>query len=159
MRPITILLAVLAVISSLRAEVPHAAPDFVWTDSTGAPKKAANFRGRPLVVLIAPSPDQRAFRSQVGQLQKIYDQLAAQQLVCVAVFSQSPGVIRSNIPFVTVPDGAATAAAFDAAKGFAIAVIGEDGNLDSIGSSVLPGQRVLDIINNSYARQKALRRN
>lgn len=159
MKPITFLLAVVSILSTLHAEVPHAAPEFVWTDSTGAPKKASNFRGRPLVVLIASSPDQRAFRSQVGQLQKLYNLLAAQQLVCVAVFSEAPGVIRSNIPFVTVPDGAATAAAFDAPKGFAIAVIGEDGNLDSIGSSVLPGQRVLDIINNSYARQKALRRN
>jgi hypothetical protein len=159
MRFITFFLAVMAILSSLRAEVPHAAPDFVWTDSTGAPKKAANFRGRPLVVVIAHSPEQRAFRSQVGQLQKIYDRLAAQQLVCVAVFSEDPGVIRSNIPFVTVPDGAATAAAFDASQGFAIAVIGEDGNLDSIGTRVLPGQRILDIINNSFARQKALRRN
>jgi len=159
MRPITLLLAVLAILSSLRAEVPHAAPDFVWTDSTGASKKASNFRGRPLVVVIATSPNQGAFRSQVGQLQKIYDRLAAQHLVCVAVFSEAPGVIRSNIPFVTVPDGTATAAAFDASKGFAIAVIGEDGNLDSIGSRVLPGQCILDIINNSFARQKALRRN
>lgn len=159
MRPITLLLAVLASLSALYADVPHAAPDFCWTDSTGAAQKATSFRGRPIVVLIAPSPEQWTFRSQVGQLQKIYDRLAAQQLVCVAVFSKAPGVIRSNIPFVTVPDGVATAAAFDASQGFAIAVIGEDGNLDSIGSRVLPGQRILDIINNSYARQKALRRN
>lgn len=158
MKSLLVLLAVIGFASPLLAEVPRSAPDFTWTDSTGAAKKSQDLRGRPLVVLIAPKPSQWAFRSQVGQLNKIYQRLAAEGLVCVAVFSQEAGVVRSNIPFVTVPDGAGTATAFNVTKGFAIAVIGRDGNIDSIGDRVLPAQRILDIINNSYAKQKMLRR-
>ena len=142
----------------LQANVVRPSPDFPWIDSTGKSKTAKDLRGRPLVVLVAESPRQWAFRSQVGQLQKIYERFAADGLVCIAVFSREPGVIRSNIPFVTVPDNAATAAAFDTPTGFSISVIGMDGNLDSVGNRVLPAQRIFDIIDNSFAKQKLLRR-
>ena len=158
MKSLLVLLAFIGFASPLLAEVPRSVPDFTWTDSSGAAKKSRDLRGRPLVVLIAPKPSQWTFRSQVGQLNKIYQRLAAEGLVCVAAFSEESGVVRTNIPFLTVPDGANTAAAFNVTKGFAIAVIGRDGNIDSIGDRVLPAQRILDIINNSYAKQKMLRR-
>lgn len=150
-------LALLAT-AALQAEVVRPAPDFSWIDSTGAEKKSKDLRNRPLVVLVAESPRQWAFRSQVGQLQKIYERFAADGLVCIAIFSRDLGVIRSNIPFLTVPDHAATAAAFDTPTGFSISVIGMDGNLDSVGNRVLPAQRIYDIIDNSFAKQKLLRR-
>jgi hypothetical protein len=154
----TILALALAATATLQAEVVRPAPDFAWIDSTGAAKKSKDLRGRPLVVLVAESPREWAFRSQVGQLQKIYERFAADGLVCIAVFSREPGVIRSNIPFLTVLDNAATAAAFDTPTGFSISVIGMDGNLDSVGNRVLPAQRIYDIIDNSFAKQKLLRR-
>ena len=145
--------------STIRAEVVRPAPAFPWIDSTGKAKNSRDLRGQPLVVLVADSPNHRLFRAQVGQLQKTYERFAAAGLLCIAAFSREPGTIRSNIPFLTVPDGAATAAAFDTPAGFSISVIGEDGNLDYIGNRVLPAQRIYDIIDNSFARQKKLRRN
>ncbi|MFM8981766.1 MAG: hypothetical protein ACKOLA_02465 [Spartobacteria bacterium] len=142
----------------LRAEIVRPAPDFSWIDSTGKAKPAKELRGRPLVILIAESPRQWAFRSQVGQLQKIYQRFAADGLVCIAAFSREPGVIRSNIPFLTVADGPTAAAAFDTAQGFSISIIGMDGNLDYVSNRVVPAQRIHDIIDNSFAKQKLLRR-
>ena len=99
---IALLLATLASTAALHAEVVRAMPDFSWIDSTGKTKSSKDLRGRPLVILIADSPTEWAFRSQVGQLQKIYQRFAADGLVCIAAFSREPGLIRSNIPFLTV---------------------------------------------------------
>lgn len=158
MRRLLALLPLLLLAAPLRAEVVRTAPDFAWIDSSGKSKPAKELRGRPLLVLIAESPRQWAFRSQVGQLQKIYQRFAADGLVCIAAFSREPGVIRSNIPFLTVPDGPTTAAAFDTAQGFSISIIGMDGNLDYVSNRVVPAQRIHDIIDNSFAKQKLLRR-
>ena len=151
-------LTVMLLATGGNAEVVRASPEFRWVDATGATKSSKEFRGRPLVVVIAQSPRQWAFRSQVGQLQLMYERLAANKIVCVAAFSVQAGVVRSNIPFVTVPDGAQVAAAFDAGSGFAIAVIGKDGNLDYISDRVTPVQKIADVMDNSFVVQKALRR-
>ena len=138
---IALLLATLASTAVLHAKVVRAMPDFSWVDSTGKTKSSKDLRGRPLVILIADSPTEWAFRSQVGQLQKIYQRFAADGLVCIAV-----------------PDGTAAAAAFDTAQGFSISIIGMDGNLDYVSNRVVAAQRIHDIIDNSYAKQKLLRR-
>ena len=156
--PLTLLILTLLTTIPLQAEVVRPAPDFSWIDSTGKSKSAKDLRARPVLVLIAESPRQWAFRSQVGQLQKIYERFAADGLLCVAAFSREPGQIRSNIPFLTVPDNAGTAAAFDTATGFSISIIGMDGNLDYVSNRVVPAQRIFDIIDNSFAKQKLLRR-
>jgi len=156
-----ILASFLLVILSLSwapAETVRPAPDFSWTASSGSSKSSREFRGRPFVVVFANSPRERAFRAQVGQLQKIYQRLAAQNIVCVAVFSQETGLVRSNIPFALVADGPRVAGAFDVPRGFGIAVVGRDGNLDYIGNRVLPAQRIADIIANSFVSQRSLRR-
>ncbi|MFZ4599442.1 MAG: hypothetical protein ACOYNN_12425 [Terrimicrobiaceae bacterium] len=160
MRILTLSVALFAAsfVPHLRAEVVRPAPEFRWIDATGASKSSKEFRGRPVVVVIAKSPRQWAFRSQVGQLQLMYERLAAQRIVCVAAFSGQTGVVRSNIPFVTVADGPRVALDFDAPDGFAIAVIGRDGNLDYMSDRVTPVQRIADIMNNSFAVQEALRR-
>ena len=153
-----LLLAALVLAQPAIAQVVRPASELAWIDSTGAKKPLAALRGKPIVLLIAESPRQWAFRSQVGQLQKLYECLAAQGVVCIAAFSGEQGVIRSNIPFLTVADDPATASAYDAPEGFAIAVIGEDGNLDYIGNKVVPAQRIHDLVDNSFAKQKQLRR-
>ena len=143
---------------ALNADVVRPAPEYSWVDSTGAHHSSKAFLGQPVVVLVANSPRQWAFRSQVGQLQKMYEQLADQKIVCIAAFSQAPGIVRSNIPFVTAADGPRLSYDLQVDNGFAIAVIGKDGNLDYFGRHVLPAQRIFDILGNSYAVQKSLRR-
>jgi len=158
MKAITALLAALCLSSALQAEVVREAPPFTWTDSTDSAKPLKNLRGQPVVLVIARSPREWSFRSQVGQLQKIYERFAAEKLLCVAAFSGEQDLIRSNIPFLTVPDGPGTATTYEVPEGFAIAVIGADGNLDCFSTRVLPAQRIFDIIQNSYTNQKQLRR-
>jgi hypothetical protein len=158
MKALAALLAALCLSAALQAEVVREAPAFTWTDSTGSAKPLKNLRGQPVVLVIAKSPREWAFRSQVGQLQKIYARFAAEKLLCVAAFSGEQDIIRSNIPFLTVPDGPGTADAYDVPTGFAIAVIGADGNLDCFSTRVLPAQRIYDILVNSYTNQKQLRR-
>jgi len=153
---LTLLLAL--AVPVLRADVVRPAPEFSWVDSTGARKSSKSLLGRPVILVIADSPREWAFRSQVGQLQKMYERLASEKAVCVAAFSREPGVVRSNIPFVTAADGPRTAYDLQVEHGFAIAVIGKDGNLDYKGSHVLPVQRIYDILNNSFVVQKSLRR-
>ncbi|MBE2204194.1 MAG: hypothetical protein IAE94_07650 [Chthoniobacterales bacterium] len=153
-----ILLLVLAA-GTLNADVVRPSPEYTWVDSTGTRKSSREFLGRPVVVLVANSPRSWAFRSQVGQLQRMYDRLAAEKIVCVAAFSQTPGVIRSNIPFVLAADGPRLAHDFQASRGFAIAIIGKDGNMDFFGHRVIPVRRIYDILDNSFVVQKTLRRN
>ncbi len=142
----------------VQADVVRPAPEFTWVDSAGVRQSSKAFLGQPVVILVANSPRQWAFRSQVGQLQRMYERLAAQNIVCVAAFSQAPGVVRSNIPFVIAADGPRLAFDLQATSGFAIAVIGRDGNMDFSGRRVLPDRRIYDIIINSFVPQKAMRR-
>lgn len=158
MKSLSTFLIALFLAIPLQAEIVREAPSFNWTDATGSAKPLKNLRGQPVVLLIAKTPRQQAFRSQVGQLQKIYERFAAEKVLCVAAFSGEQDNIRSNIPFLKVPDGPATAAAYEVPQGFAIAVIGADGNLDCFSTRVLPAQRIYDIIENSYTKQKQLRR-
>ncbi|TSA31226.1 MAG: hypothetical protein D4R65_11510 [Verrucomicrobiaceae bacterium] len=158
MKPLFLALLLVFSASALHADVVRPAPEFFWTDSTGAKKSSKSLLGRPVILLIADSPRAWAFRSQVGQLQKMYERLANEKAVCVAAFSKEPGVVRSNIPFVSVVDGPRTAYDLQVERGFAIAVIGKDGNLDYSGPRVLPVQRIYDIMDNSFLVQKAMRR-
>jgi hypothetical protein len=141
-----------------RANVVAPAPEFAWINAAGKAESASKFRNQPVVVLIAPSPRSWSFRSQVGQLQRVYQRLGATGAVAVAAFTKEGGTIRSNIPFAIATDGPRVAALFGIERGFAIAVLGKDGNIDALSTSVLSGQRILDIIGNSFVVQTALRR-
>ncbi len=158
MKPFFLALLLVFSASVLHADVVRPAPEFFWIDSTGAKQSSKSLLGRPVILLIADSPRAWAFRSQVGQLQKMYERLANEKAVCVAAFSREPGVVRSNIPFVSVADGPRTAYDLQVERGFGIAVIGKDGNLDFSGTRVIPVQRIYDIMDNSYLVQKAMRR-
>ena len=141
------------------AEVVRPSPDFTWINSAGSTERAAQFRGQPVVLLVAPSARNWTFRRQVGKLQGVFQRLSATGAVCVAAFSGESARIRSNIPFTIVQDGPGLASQLGVEpRRFAIAIIGRDGNLDSFGPEVLSGQRVLDVIGNSYAVQRTLRR-
>jgi hypothetical protein len=145
-------------LASASANVVRPAPDFAWTNAAGQPQSFNQFRGQPVVLLIAPSPRSWAFRRQVGHLQRVYQRLAATGAICAAAFTAETGLIRSNIPFVLATDGPRVAFLFGTAPGFHVAVMGKDGNIDLLTSRVQSGQQILDIIGNSYAVQQSLRR-
>jgi len=152
------LLAALAVFARPAvADVVRPAADFAWVDYNGKTRDLKSLRGQAIVVLIAPSPRAWIFRSQVGQLQKAYQRFAAAKLVCFAAFTQEPGVIKSNIPFVTAVDGPRVAYLYGITQGFGIAIIGPDGNLDRLSTKVVPAQRILDTMDANFQVQEALR--
>lgn len=163
LRAVALLSCLAAVLSAgiseaKEASVVNAAPSFEGGASAGRKISLSSLRGKPVVLVIAASPRDRAFRSQTAELRGNYERLAAQGILCFAAFTSEGGRIRSNIPFILVNDPAATASAYDIQKGFAVAVIGRDGNLDCLSTKPLPGYRILDLIMNNAAMQEQLRR-
>jgi AhpC/TSA family len=157
--PVKVCLLLLVVLTTtLSAIVVRQAPNISWLDSTGRQRALSTLRGQPVIVLIAPSPRDRAFRSQLGQLRKMFERYAAQKAVFIAAFTQEGGVIRSNIPFMVAADGPRVGYEYESGERFGVAFIGRDGNLDYVSNKVMPAQRVYDLINNSFVAQRNMRR-
>lgn len=140
------------------AVVVNAAPGFSGGASVGRSIPLSSLKGKPVLLLIAPSPRNAAFRRQCSELRGYYERLAAQGLICFAAFTAESGRVPSNIPFVLANDPAAVASAYGVAEGFAVAVIGIDGNLDCLSTRPLPGYRVLDLVVNNAGMQRELRK-
>jgi hypothetical protein len=157
-RLLVLLLATVLLVPAAAANVVRPAPDLTWISSGGKTQTLRSLRGQPAVLVVAQSPTQWRFRSQVGQLQRVYRLLGNARTVMIVAFTEEPGLIRSNIPFVQAANPAAVAAAYGVESPLAIFVIGRDGNLDALSDRVLSGQRVLDIINNSFVPQSNNRR-
>ena len=155
---IVLFVVALALPGVCRAEVVRPAPDFVWLSSNAKGKKLKSLRGQPVVLIVAESPRQWIFRAQVGQLKKVYQLLGNDKMVAIAAFTREPGVIRSNIPFVLASDPGYVSSIYGVQGNFAVFVIGKDGNIDALSEKVLPGQRIIDIINNSFVVQRDNRR-
>lgn len=155
---LTTLLVSFALTSLSQADVVRPAPDFVWMKSGGRGASLHTLRGQPVILIVAKSPRQRIFRAQVGQLQKVYRLLGDKKAVAIAAFTEEPGVIRSNIPFVVAANPGAVASAYGVSGNFAIFILGKDGNIDLVNDRVIPGQRILDVINNSFVVQRDNRR-
>ena len=151
-------LLLFALHATLSAAVVRPAPNVNWIDSSGRQKGLSALKGQPVVLLIAPTPNDRAFRSQVGQLKRMYERYAAHKVVFIAAFTAEGGRIKSNIPFAVAADGPRAASDYEGGERFRIAIIGRDGNLDYVTNKVVPAQRVYDIIGNSFVPQKSLRR-
>jgi hypothetical protein len=140
------------------ARVVRPAADFAWATSGGEARSLKSLAGQPVVLLIAPSPTNRKFRAQVKQLESDYQRMASKGLVCFAAFTEEGGRVGSNIPFVVVADGPRVGFLYEIPAGFAIAIIGPDGNLDYLTDDVVDAQRVIDVMNNNAARQEYLRK-
>ena len=152
------LASILIAMLSAHAVVVRTAPDFTFP----APGKKAgslrSLRGQAVVLLIGDSARQRAFRRQVSYLEEIYQQFASRQVVFVAALRQNDSPVESDIPFVIANHGAAIAAAYQVEDDFQLVIIGKDGNVDYQTSKICTGQRVRDVIQNSFAVQAASRK-
>jgi AhpC/TSA family len=158
-------MALLLSVSCLIAEMPDrkqssvvsAAPVFAGGAAEGHSVTLSSLKGKPVLLVIAPSPRDKAFRKQISELKGRYERLAAHGMICFAAFTSEGGVVPSNIPFLTVNAPGGVASSYGVNDGFAVVVIGCDGNLDCISAKPLPGQRILDLFNNNASVQDQLR--
>jgi uncharacterized protein YccT (UPF0319 family) len=141
------------------AEVIRPAPVVSFPAIDGHQRTIKSYLGQPMIILLADSPKRGDFRTQLKEMEKSFDRLSIQRTVIAAAFrNPNPGEIQSNIPVITLPDGAQACEAFQFKGKFAIALIGPDGNLDYITNNVLNINRILEVMQNSYEVQKAAHR-
>jgi hypothetical protein len=79
-------------------------------------------------------------------------------VIFVAAVAEGPVQVPSDVPFLIASNGAAVGSAFQWAKGFGVAVIGPDGNVDLQTEKVTAGPRLRDVIQNSVTVQAASRK-
>ncbi len=151
-------LVLLVALTFSNAAVVRLAPDFSWPAAGNKNRSLRSLRGQSVVLLIADSPKSGKFRKQIKWLEQIYTSFAAKGVVFIAAFEQGEGPVRSNIPFVVANNGAAVAKAYGLKDGFSLVVIGRDGNVDYQTDRVRTGERVRDVIQNSYAVQAPARK-
>jgi hypothetical protein len=140
------------------ANVLRPAPEFVWSSVSGKVRKLRDLRGQPVVLIFATTPEQKDFKKQVKQISRRYKVLAARNVLFFVAFTKETGVIsRSDVPFVVLPDPLSVADAYRVGD-FGIALISPDGNLDYATDRVITGQKIVDVVNNSYTAQTRERR-
>jgi peroxiredoxin len=135
------------------AVVVRAAPDFSFPGVGNRTRSLRSLRGQAVVLVIADSQRDRAFRKQVRYLREIYQQFASKQVVFIAALKDSPTAIDSDIPFAVANNGPGVAAAYGVERDFQLVIIGRDGNIDYQTAHVATGERVRDVIQNSFAVQ------
>jgi hypothetical protein len=133
--------------------VPRPAPEFLWSGVNGKVRRLREVRGHPVVLIFAENPSQKLFIKQIKELNRRSKQLATQYTLFFVAFTRETGLVtRTDIPFVILPDPGSVADAYRVGD-FGIAIISPDGNVDYATDHVITGQRVLDVIVNSYAAQ------
>ena len=137
--------------------VVHPAPDFTFMAESKT-RTLRSLRGQAVILIIAESPKNKAFKKQLKNLAGIYQELASKQVILVAALASPEGPIPTNIPVVIASNGTGTAAAYGVQKGFQIAIIGRDGNLDYQTGNVLAAERVRDVVQNSFDIQTSARK-
>lgn len=157
MRSAILALSLLIVIAA-EAAVVRLAPEFSFVGAGERARSLRSLRGQPVVLVIADSPKSGALKKQLKNLEEIYQQLASKGMVLVAAIGTGDGPIPSNIPVAVASNGAAVAASYGVQKGFQIAIIGRDGNLDYQTDHVLAPERVRDVIQNSFDVQNSARK-
>jgi hypothetical protein len=140
------------------SSVPRPAPEFLWSGVNGRVRRLRDLRGHPVVLIFAENPSEKMFIKQIKELNRRSKQLATQYTLFFVAFTRETGLVaRTDIPFVILPDPGSVADAYRVGD-FGIAVISPDGNVDYATDHVITGQRVLDVIVNSYAAQVHARR-
>jgi hypothetical protein len=138
--------------------VPRPAPEFLWAGVNGKVKRLKDVAGQPVVLIFATDPNQKEFKKQVKNITKVYKNLAERKALFFVAFTRETGVISgSDVPFVVLPDPGSAADAYRVGD-FGIAVIGPDGNLDYATDRIIPGIKIINVMDNSYAIQSQERR-
>jgi hypothetical protein len=138
--------------------VPRPAPEFLWASVNGKVKRLKDVEGQPVVLIFATDPQQKEFKKQVKNITKVYKNLAERKALFFVAFTRETGVITgSDVPFVVLPDPGSAADAYRVGD-FGIAVIGPDGNLDYATDRIIPGVKIINVMDNSYAVQSQERR-
>jgi peroxiredoxin len=141
------------------AVVVRTAPDFTFPGVGNKSRNLRSLRGQAVVIVVADSQRQRAFKKQLRYLREIYQQFASKQVVFIAALRDgNAAAIRSDIPFALANNGAAVAAAYGVEDDFQLIIIGRDGNIDYQTDRVATGERVRDVIQNSFAVQAEARK-
>jgi hypothetical protein len=143
---------------SVVPNVPRPAPEFLWASVNGKVKRLRDVEGQPVVLIFATDPQQKEFKKQVKNITKFYKALIERKALFFVAFTKETGVITgSDVPFVVLPDPLAAADAYRVGD-FGIAVIGPDGNLDYATDRIIPGIKIVNVMDNSYAIQSQERR-
>jgi hypothetical protein len=143
---------------SVVPNVPRPAPEFLWASVNGKVKRLRDVEGQPVVLIFATDPQQKEFKKQVKNITKFYKALIERKALFFVAFTKETGVITgSDVPFVVLPDPLAAADAYRVGD-FGIAVIGPDGNLDYATDRIIPGVKIVNVMDNSYAIQSQERR-
>ncbi len=138
--------------------VPRPAPEFLWSGVNGKVRRLRDVRGHPVVLIFAENPNQKMFIRQIKELNRRSKELAARNTLFFVAFTRETGpVTRTDIPFVILPDPGSVADVYRVGD-FGIAVISTDGNVDYATDRVITGQKILDVIVNSYQSQIQARR-
>src|SRR5262245_14594853 len=143
------LIVLIAIITSAQAAVVRMAPDFTWPGAGNKARSLKSLRGQAVVLVIADSPRTGAFRKQLKWLKEIYGSFACKQ---------GEGPVHSDIPFVVANNGSSVAGAYGVNGNFGLVVIGRDGNVDYQTDEVRTGERVRDVVQNSFVVQAAARK-
>jgi hypothetical protein len=150
----------LAICATGHAAVVRPAPDFAL-EATPKRSTLQSFRGQPVVLVIASDAQVKLFRRQVRRLKEMYSHFANEKVLFVAAVVNGPAIVPSDVPFALAANPARVAADYGVTGGtggFAIAVIGVDGNLDMITAKIIPARRILDVIFNNSTTQEAERK-
>jgi peroxiredoxin len=138
--------------------VPRPAPSFLWSGVNGKVRSLRDLRGHPVVLIFAENPTQKIFIKQVKELNRSAKELASRNTLFFVAFTRETGAVsHTNIPFVILPDPGSVADAYEVGD-FGIAIISPDGNVDYATDRWITGQRVFDVIVNSYEAQLHARR-
>jgi len=141
------------------AAVVRSAPDFTFPGVGNKSRSSRSLRGQAVVLIIADSQRQRAFKKQLRYLREIYQQFASKQVVFIAALRNDPATaVNSDIPFAVANNGPAVASAYGVNDDFQLIIIGRDGNIDYQTDRVATGERVRDVIQNSFVVQAASRK-
>jgi hypothetical protein len=120
--------------------------------------RLSQFRGQPIVLLLAPSPKHRTFRKQVRELESMCDRFLGSNVLFMAAFQNgSAGPIASNIPFLVATSGFSACESYGSQSRFSVAIIGADGNLDYQTRQLLHAGRIREVLQNSFTVQRSLR--
>lgn len=158
LQKLSIFLILLIFICAAPANVVRKAPDFSWPGAGNKSRSLRSLKGQPVVLVIADTPRNGAFRKQIKWLKQTYSQLAARGTIFIAAFREGEGPVQSDIPFVVANDGGGVAGAYGIEGDFALVVIGKDGNVDYQTDKVRTGERVRDVILNNFEVQTTTRK-